>query len=187
MRKLLLLILFIIFPALARSQETIVSYDKSSLSVLNEELRQAASNLRNTKSLVTTLQTSVNAIESDADSQWVDYSNVSTITGWSSFTQKSIKYKRIGDTVFVNFNMIGTSNSTGATFTLPIAAKDLGVGVYSGSLLYTTGDNSSLSSTPGACSISGSSVIVDRTSAGADDWTASGTKTVRGQFFYESI
>lgn len=65
MKKFLLLILFIILPTLSQAQETIVSYDKSSLSVLNEELRQSSSSLRNTKSLVTTLQADVDSLEAD--------------------------------------------------------------------------------------------------------------------------
>lgn len=52
MRMVLALILLLSFPSCAMAQETIVSYDKSSLSVLNEELRQSSSSLRNIKAQI---------------------------------------------------------------------------------------------------------------------------------------
>lgn len=50
---------------------------------------------------------------------WIDYSETSTIEGWSSFTTKTIRYRIIGKQMFFEVFLLGTSNSTSATFTLP--------------------------------------------------------------------
>lgn len=63
MKRVLLLILFLILPTLARSQEVVSAFDNAGLVTMNEELRQSSSSLRNTKSLVTTLQADVDALE----------------------------------------------------------------------------------------------------------------------------
>lgn len=67
MRRILFLLL-IILPSLAIAQETIVSYDKSSLSVLNEELRQSSSGLKTLRGQV-------------ADILPIDLSDSTNITG----------------------------------------------------------------------------------------------------------
>jgi hypothetical protein len=43
---------------------------------------------------------------------WIDFSEQSTIVGWSSFTLRRMLYKRIGDILFLNVAINGTSNST---------------------------------------------------------------------------
>jgi len=53
------------------------------------------------------------------DSGWVDWSDSSTIVGWSSFTTKHIRYRRVGKTVYFVINLAGTSNSTSTSITLP--------------------------------------------------------------------
>ena len=40
---------------------------------------------------------------------WTDYSATSTIVGWSSYTTKSIFYKKIGKLVFVQFVISGVA------------------------------------------------------------------------------
>lgn len=50
---------------------------------------------------------------------FTDYSSSSTVTGWSSTSTKEIFYKRIGQLVMVWFRIIGTSNATTASFTVP--------------------------------------------------------------------
>ncbi len=51
-----------------------------------------------------------------------DYSDDSTIVGWSSFTTKHIYYTRISNLIFVSYRLIGSGNSTTITFTLPFTA-----------------------------------------------------------------
>lgn len=111
---------------------------------------------------------------------WVDYSATSTIVGWSSFTAgyKVLKYRVIGKTVFVMFNFDGTSNSTSTTFTLPFNAitynEAAGRFVNNGALIagYTRiGLNSN--------------TVTLLSSISSTTWTASGNKSISGQFFYD--
>jgi len=64
---------------------------------------------------------------------WANYSAVSTIVGWSSFTTKLIYTKKIGKTVFVSFFLHGVSNATTISFTLPYKSSNtLGIDVSAG-------------------------------------------------------
>ena len=54
---------------------------------------------------------------------WIDFSEQSTIVGWSSYTRKIIKYKVVGNIVYVYMNISGTSNSTSLNFSLPFIIK----------------------------------------------------------------
>lgn len=112
-------------------------------------------------------------------SGWEDYSTQSTVIGWSSFVTKSIKYKVIGKTVFVSYNIIGVSNSTNASFTVPFinaAGSPAAIDVTSG--VNNAAPSWALSSLP-----TGSDIVTCLFEAGA--WTNSGTKSISGQFFYE--
>ena len=62
------------------------------------------------------------------DSGWVDISNTSTIVGWSSFTTKVLKYRRIGKSLYVKYSIAGTSNSTTTSFTVPYTSVTVGAG-----------------------------------------------------------
>lgn len=116
--------------------------------------------------------------------EWVDYSADSTIVGWSSFTTKELVYRYLNlDTVLVNFRLIGVSNSTVVSFTLP-GTNGMNLRCPIG----LTGDNSVLSTVLGQVSgASGSNVIQVYKDATAAIWTASGTKSVAGQFIYRSV
>lgn len=57
--------------------------------------------------------------------EWTDYSGTSTFTGWSSFTRKNFYVKRIGSTVHVSFDILGTSNSTTTSITIPYTTPAL--------------------------------------------------------------
>lgn len=117
---------------------------------------------------------------------WSDYSNTSTITGWSSFTVKNIRYKRVANTVFVQFAVSGTSNSTNIAMTLPYANTSQMSDFYMAGGHCT--DNTVGQSTP--CCLrftTGTSTLnVYKDMSTAVSWTASGTKTVYGQFWYET-
>jgi len=112
--------------------------------------------------------------------RWTDYSATSTIVGWSSFTTKNIYYARIGNLVFVDINLVGTSNDTITSFTVPyvsavgfvllslIRARD-NTGEFVGGLLLM---------------INGLSTINLYSTLEGASWTASGTKACEGQFWY---
>jgi len=109
---------------------------------------------------------------------WTDYSGTTATNGWSSFTTKDVKYKKIGNLVFVKFRIAGESNSTSANFTLPEFNGEDCEGAGKGR--DDTGTRIPVwfefnSSAPGV------NVWWDGSATG---WTASGTKEVNGHFWY---
>ncbi len=115
---------------------------------------------------------------------WTDYSATTTLVGWSSTTVKQVWYKKVGKLVFCKFSISGTSNAVGASFTVPYAVyNDYTVGVPSG----TIGDNGTLQTAPGLIIMTANSATIsltkDLTTA---NFTASGTKRMEGQFWYEA-
>lgn len=106
------------------------------------------------------------------------YDSTSTVTGWLSFTQKVIEYKKIGRFVFVNFRLAGTSNATTISFTLPHAENQTG----DTRTMCLTQDNGGALET-GYVTVTTSTATVTRL-AGA--YTNAGTKVAHGQFFYEA-
>ncbi len=114
---------------------------------------------------------------------WTDYSATSTIVGWSSFTVKSIFYKRIGDLVFVSWDLDGTSNATTTTFTVPITSNadvELRLSTFAR-------DNGTAATGGGLVQLPVSSTTFFLSSDMAlAAWTASGTKTTKGQVFYQA-
>jgi hypothetical protein len=118
---------------------------------------------------------------------WTDYAASSTIVGWSSFTsgRKWIYYKVIGKIVFVWFHLEGTSNSTSVSFTLPFTSANLYNTAWGGALNITY-DNGVTKTTPGHAQVTYNSNTVNCYVDMANGaWTASGTKIVAGQFFYQ--
>jgi len=49
---------------------------------------------------------------------WVDYSAITTIVGWSSFSDKRVQYIQIGNYVFYDIYVGGTSNSATTSITI---------------------------------------------------------------------
>jgi hypothetical protein len=113
---------------------------------------------------------------------WIDISNTSVISGWSSFTTKLIEYQVIGDSVIVKFDIRGVSNATTATFTVPI--PQVGNGMVTNGFLQV-GNNSSPSNICGRASLASGSGLVrlfrDWTGLA---WTASGVKVCVGEIIY---
>lgn len=115
---------------------------------------------------------------------WTDYGATSTIVGWSSSTDH-VWYKKLGNLVFVKYNITGTSDTTTATFTLPFTSvNSASAESYTGSAVE---DNGSFQSSPGRCTLLANAALATVTL----DWaggafTASGTKTVKGEFWYET-
>ncbi len=114
---------------------------------------------------------------------WADYFATSTIVGWAASPTGSIYTKKIGKTVLVSFYLSGVSNAITATFTLPYANNSV---LNISSLLTYTRDNGVVLTTPGRLYILPTALIVNCFSNTASAvWVDSGTKSVRGQFFYE--
>ena len=115
---------------------------------------------------------------------WIDFSEQSTIVGWSSYTNKQIRYKQIGNIVYVAFNILGTSNSTSTTFTIPILPRT----PINGNVTYGADSSGTQIALVGQATVPSNIVTMYRftsVSAVTISWTASGTKQINGQFFYE--
>jgi ABC-type Fe3+-siderophore transport system permease subunit len=117
---------------------------------------------------------------------WIDFSEQSTIVGWSVYTQKTIRYKVVGKMVFCYFHIAGTSNSTTTTFTLPYQTKRIGSILDGQAGAYIDNGTTQI----GRIIIQDASNIFQAgywttISLPTTTWTASGTKRILGQFFYE--
>jgi hypothetical protein len=111
-----------------------------------------------------------------------DYFASSTINGWAAGKTGFINCKKIGTTVFVNFYITGTSDSTSVTFTVPYTLASTATANPIMAI-----DNGSAVANPLAYATStDGTTITCYTTLGGGGWTSSGTKTVRGQFFYET-
>ena len=110
--------------------------------------------------------------------EWIDYSAISSVVGWSSFTSKVIWYKIIGDLMVVDFYIQGTSNANNASFTIPnnattIFQNNLGVLILNNGVVLTT---------PGrVVTTIGSNIIDIYRDATATLFTTSGVKRNQGQ------
>ena len=113
----------------------------------------------------------------------IDYSSVSTITGWSSFTSKVVQFQQVGNLMFVHWELEGTSNAGSASVTLPRNAhngmiwQDWGAGVW---------QDSGTPYTDGAYIISAGTGLLQLyiNSLGLLGWTASGAKRCYGNAWY---
>ena len=114
---------------------------------------------------------------------WTDYSGISTVGGWAAGVTSEIYYKKIGHTVFVNFNITGVSNANSCVFTLPyISAAGTGIaapglGMDAGALVINP-----TSITLAAASLN---VIIWKDYTGAL-WNVAGAKIISGQFWYQT-
>lgn len=114
---------------------------------------------------------------------WTDYSATSTVTGWASTTEKCIHYKRVGKLVFVIYRVVGTSNSTSTSFTLPYAATASPT-TYHIVVPQRIQDNGSFSNNGIVIIAASGSTAIFYATAAAGAWTNSGTKGIYGEFFY---
>ena len=113
---------------------------------------------------------------------WTEYSATSTIVGWTSYTIRYIRYKKIGKLVFVSFYITGTSDDVTTTFTLKYA-NTTNPPTFA---VCRSSDNGGIYVTGGlTIPVSSNMVTVYSTIAGGA-WTASGGKSIWGQFWYES-
>ena len=118
---------------------------------------------------------------------WTDYTATSTITGWSSTTFSKIHYKKVGNLVFFNYQISGTSNSTGTSFTLPYTSANVTAGYTWSHNLAVSEDNGGVVAGRGQIGNNTATVTLYPTTASAGaTWTSSGAKNVAGQGWYEA-
>lgn len=119
-------------------------------------------------------------------SAWSDHGGDSTIVGFSSAPIKAIWYKKVGNLVFVNYEIVGTSNAPDFTFTLPFTSSNSSDYVIRAPARVT--DAGVTLATPGLALLSlNSSLVTLLTDWASTQWTASGGKAAEGQFWYEAL
>jgi len=116
---------------------------------------------------------------------WTDYSGTSTVIGWSSFTTKVIMYKKVGNLVFVAFKLTGVSNAGTVTFTLPYTAANTTV-EFNGIHPYAMDNGARINGIATFAMPANTAQVYSFPDAADGAWTASGTKDVRGEFWYEA-
>jgi len=115
---------------------------------------------------------------------WTDYGATSTVVGWAATPTKNIRYKLVGKLCFVAFLITGTSDATGATFTLPYTSAN--TVVFGGGAMIYANDNGV--GFTGATRISmppNTNIVYLYTDMATGAWTNSGAKSVYGQFWFE--
>jgi hypothetical protein len=106
---------------------------------------------------------------------WSDFSEASTIVGFSSFVTKIIWYIDIGPVRVLYFFISGTSNSTGLSFTLP--GTNQSGGILSA---VTRNRNNSAGVAAGYCDVESASDVVNCYQSAGAGFTASGNKAAIG-------
>ena len=113
---------------------------------------------------------------------WVDYSLTSTIIGWTSYTAKSIWYKKIGNMSYVTFDIEGTSNSTTTNFSVANTHSNMGAGSMFAYFSIDKGTTTNCGF--GRIQVSEGVVSLYKDfNYTSSTWTNSGSKTVVGIFF----
>jgi hypothetical protein len=137
---------------------------------------------------VTTVAPSQNAVFDalalkQTQNNWVDYSSVVTLVGWSSTSVKFIKYLVQGKKVTIIFSFTGTSNANNITFSLPINAAS-SIPTTCG-YAYGQNNSSGLVNPSVPYVLSNSTVCTVLRDNGGTAWTASGIKKTEGTIIYE--
>jgi len=128
---------------------------------------------------IASIESNVTALQSMFE-VWIDYSAISTIVGWSAFTNKKLEYKLIDDIMFVSVFIEGTSDDITVSFSLPNNANDS----WDIKCLHCK-DNSLWRAVNGTLTITASSNIINCFLDGDySTWADSNTKSIQGQFFF---
>ena len=116
----------------------------------------------------------------------VDYSSSVTATGWSSTTAKVLHYKKKGTSVHLFFRISGTSDSTSASINLPFTAiNDATDNIHFINNIRAMDNGAWLAAGAQARIVENSATLTFETSSDGSGWTASGTKDVLGEIWYE--
>jgi len=114
----------------------------------------------------------------------IDYSSTSTVTGWAASPTVHISYRLRGSAVYVTFEITGTSNATGVSFTVPYTVALTSATDVSGALGFTE-DNTAFAVSPGIFALPAGSTVNCYKDNTRPAWTNAGTKAVRGTFAYQ--
>lgn len=111
---------------------------------------------------------------------WTSYSPAGT--GWSSISTNYGLWTVIGRICTVTFQVGGTSNSTATTITLPLPASNFGdfaIRCRNNGLPFVSGLFECVGNTTPTTTVSCYRDLI------GSNWTASGTKEVRGVIFFQ--
>jgi len=110
---------------------------------------------------------------------WTDYSATSTISGWSSFTTKILRYHVMGKTVIYFWYISGTSNSVSKSYTIAQIGVSFGGGQNEAAGFSV--NNGTTSASVGYLNLPANSSTANVYATGAgSNWTGSGTATSTG-------
>jgi len=118
------------------------------------------------------------------EANWADYSTVSSVAGWAATPTVVVYTKKLGKTIFVSYNITGTSNANSATFSVPYTAAAAPAAQYGSGYAVNNGGTAAIGLV--AMTGGGTTIQTFKDMVGSNNWTTSGTKTVIGQFWYES-
>jgi hypothetical protein len=110
---------------------------------------------------------------------WVSYATGTTLVGFASTTTRVINYIQIGKLAIIQFNIIGTSNASNFTFTLPFSTPATS-GVQSAIHHGVNGTTTQIQVTSYVTAGSSTVTLYNGLNVTAGLWTASGTKRVEG-------
>jgi len=114
---------------------------------------------------------------------WTDYSGSTTVGGFSSTTEETVFYMKIGKLVIVTFRITGTSNATTITFTLPFTASNAQANSsFINSV--TVKDNGTFQAIPGRVRITNSATATINKDFSGANFTSSGDKDADGLLIY---
>lgn len=115
--------------------------------------------------------------------EWIDYSNASTITGWSALTAQQIFYQKRGNIVKGFFYISGTSDAVSVSFTMPYTASaDI---TYHVSACRGADNGANITNACLVQVVYGTKDVVIYSDMAGGAWTNAGTKMVAGQFEYK--
>lgn len=113
---------------------------------------------------------------------WVDYSAVSTVTGWSSFTAKQINVIKVGKLAICQYFLNGTSNATETSFTLPYTC--VGTLLFASAMARAQDNSANIGDGPYA-TITTTNKVYCYKDKDDNTFTASGSKHIRGTIMFE--
>ncbi len=123
------------------------------------------------------------ALTSPNIGQLIEWTSGSAIIGWTSTTEQEIYYKKSGKTVYIYFRITGTSNVNACSFTVPFT-RDPSTGNPVGTCLTEDDGTDDI----GYCALNtvDALIFVKDAASSSTGWTTSGTKSIYGQFRYET-
>lgn len=153
-------------------------YDRTGAHYLNMEMRATEYRIANENG---TTQVEIDDMDIFTNA-WTNWSSSCSVTGFSSTSTKTFYYKRLGKTVHCTFRIIGTSNSTAKTVSLPYTSA---AGPYHFYMFHAQNAGTWGNGSPGQINPS-TSTLTCYWYIPTGSWTASGTCEIRGSFTYEA-